>query len=71
MYDMCAIVNVLPYSSYVSQWISFTYFASRWPFTKLKSTKIRFSTSGNKAHIRENINRENFVKPTFACFREI
>ena len=47
---------------------SFVYFASRWPFTKLKTTKIRISTSGNEAHTPV---REYFVKQTFACFREI
>ena len=53
---------------------SFAYSASRWPFAKLKTVKIRFSMSGNEAHIpvRENKNRKFFfIKPTFACFREV
>ena len=48
--------------------LCFAYFASRWPFAKIKTAKIRFSTFGNEAHIPV---RENFVKLTFACFHEI
>ena len=52
---------------------SFAYFVSRWPFAKLKTAKIRFSTSGNEADIPvcENKKHEYFVKPTFACFRKV
>ena len=53
---------------------SFAYFVSRWPFARLKTTIIRFSTSGNTAQTPvRNIFKKTrkFVKPTFACFREI
>ena len=52
---------------------SFAYFGSRWPFARLKTTIIRFSTSGNEAQtpVRNIKKTRKFVKPTFACFREI
>ena len=70
----CICVGETPYTQDTVYVLCFAVdFTSRWPFAKLKTTKIRFSKSGNKAHIpiRENKNHDNFVKPTFACFREI
>ena len=65
-------IIILPYILFRGGF-SFTYFASRWPFAKLKTAKTKCSMSGNKAHIpiRENKNREKFGKLTFVYLCEI